>query len=42
MKPMMVKKSTLMETKLPFRPSILGKPDLKLKEQILKAVKTYK
>jgi hypothetical protein len=42
MKPMMVKRSTLTETRLPFKPSILARPELKVKEQILKALKTYK
>jgi hypothetical protein len=42
MKPSLIKRSTLTETKLPFKPSILTKPDLKIKEQIQKALTTYK
>jgi len=42
MRPSLIKKSTLTETKLPMKPSILTKPDFKLKEQIQKAMTTYK
>jgi hypothetical protein len=42
MLPVMIKKSGLMETKLPMRPSILARPELKVKQQIKKVLQTYK
>jgi len=42
MLPVMIKKSGLMDTKIPMRPSILTRPDLKVKQQIGKVMQTFK
>ena len=42
MMPNMIKKSGLMDLKIPMRPSILTRPDLKIKGQIQKALQTFK
>lgn len=42
MMPNMLKKSGLMDPRIPMRPSILTRPDLKIKGQIQKVLQTFK